>query len=315
MKQAFINKKMGKERLAAAAHAVDIVEEYDAQGYTLTLRQLYYQFVSRALVENTQRAYKWLGSVVADARMLGLLDWDAIEDRTRNLESRAHLESPEAAIQTIADIYHKNLWDDQGYRLEIWVEKEALASVVERVAKRWDVPYFSCRGYPSLSEMYATAQRCHGYVQDGACGVEIIHLGDHDPSGIDMTRDIGERLETFFGGWKLWFSVNRIALNMDQVEEYKPPPNPAKTTDSRARGPNGYIATYGEDSWELDALEPSRIETLIEEAITDRVDTLAFDARKAEVESERELLNSVSAQWPGVTRYVKEADQNASEPS
>jgi DNA repair exonuclease SbcCD nuclease subunit len=74
-----------------------------------------------------------------------------------------------------------------------------------------------------------------------------------------MTRDIRDRLELFASGHLGWtdanrISVERIALNWDQVEQYSPPPNPAKLTDSRGAG---YVACTATSSWELDALEPT----------------------------------------------------------
>jgi len=137
-----------------------------------------------------------------------------------------------------------------------WIEKDALVGVIAGICNTLDVPYFSCRGYTSQSEMWAAAQRLKKYVQQRQQPY-IIHLGDHDPSGIDMSRDIRDRLSMFAG---FPVSVERIALTMSQVEHYDPPPNPAKITDSRAAE---YIDRWGEESWELDALEPRVIEDLI----------------------------------------------------
>lgn len=103
--------------------------------------------------------------------------------------------------------------------------------------------------------MHSAAKRFEGYVYQGISPV-IIHLGDHDPSGIDMTRDIIDRMDIFEAG----VGVERIALNMDQIELYNPPKNPAKLSDTRAKG---YIEKFGSSSYELDALEPRVIRDLI----------------------------------------------------
>lgn len=87
----------------------------------------------------------------------------------------------------------------------------------------------------------------------------MIYFGDHDPSGIDMTRDVLERLSLFSDITPI--EVHRIALNMDQVEELNPPENPAKLTDSRA---SSYVAKFGDSSWELDAVEPAELARLVE---------------------------------------------------
>lgn len=236
-----------------------IIEEYKEQGYELTLRQLYYQFVARDLVENTQREYKNLGSIINDGRLAGLISWEAIVDRTRNLLSNSHWENPAEIIDSCVSDYRIDKWKDQAYRVEVWIEKDALIGVVERVCVELDVPYFSCRGYTSQSEMHDAALRIKQYERQGYTPA-LIHLGDHDPSGKDMSRDIQDRL-TLFGSE---VQVERIALNMDQVRKYKPPPNPAKITDSRA---GKYIKEFGKSSWELDALDPKVLHKLIHDKI------------------------------------------------
>ena len=296
-------------------YANEICADYAAQGYDLTLRQLYYQFVSRGLLSNTQRSYSNLGTTINRARLAGLLDWDYIVDRTRNLQSVAHWESPADLIDTCAKQFNLDKWTDQPYRIEVWVEKEALAGVIGKVAKASDVAYFACRGYVSQSEMWGAAQRLLKYIEGGQA-VRILHLGDHDPSGIDMTRDIADRLRTFVlldyarahredlldkkvtwekvqehmrehcGGLAA-LTVRRIAFNWDQVQEYSPPPNPAKLTDSRAKD---YIETYGDESWELDALDPSVLEELINGEIEEVRDEILFDERAQEQADGRNVL-------------------------
>lgn len=236
-----------------------IIEEYLAQGYALTLRQIYYQMVARAIIPNEQREYKRLGTTLVNARLAGLTDWHAIEDRTRELQELAHWESPRQILNSVVEQYRIRKWKTQPYHPEVWIEKDALTGVIEQVCKNLDVPYFSCRGYTSLSEMWKAGLRAR---RDGPESPQLVifHLSDHDPSGLDMTRDIRLRLNLFAG----FPDVRRIALTMAQIEQYQPPPNPAKLTDSRAPA---YIEQYGYDSWELDALEPRVINDLIEEHV------------------------------------------------
>lgn len=258
----YVQKRFQASSLAIIDMANQIIDEYQQQGFSLTLRQLYYQFVSRDLISNTQREYKRLGGIINDARLAGLIDWYAIEDRTRALRGLSHWDNPSEIIRSAAQSYRIDKWAEQKYRPEVWIEKDALVGVIEQVCNHHDISFFSCRGYTSQSEMWAAAQRFQGYMRNGQRPY-LIHLGDHDPSGKDMTRDIEDRLSLFLDTPEP-FPVRRIALNWDQIEEYAPPPNPAKITDSRA---HGYIAEFGKESWELDALEPSVIVDLIEEEI------------------------------------------------
>jgi hypothetical protein len=278
-------------------HANEICEDYAAQGYNLTLRQLYYQFVSRDLLPNTMQSYKRLGSIVNDARLAGLIDWNHLEDRTRNLSKLAMWDSPEDIVDAVARQYRTKLWDNQAWHVEVWVEKEALADVVSRPAERWFVPYFPCRGYVSQSEMWRAGQRLLAAEKLGKKTV-IIHLGDHDPSGVDMTRDIRDRLFTFGSD----VEVTRIALTMGQVEQYSPPPNPAKVTDSRAAV---YMDEYGDESWELDALDPATLDALIERHILEHLDREQWDEDHELMEADRSILTAMSDNWRELADFVR----------
>lgn len=277
--------------------ANQIIAEYDRMGLTLTLRQIYYQFVSRGWIPNNQRSYKNLGDVIANGRQAGLIDWYALEDRTRVLRGTNFWTSPDQIIRAAAQGYVTDRWADQDTHVEVWVEKEALVDVIGRSADRYDLSYFACKGYASESAMWRAAQRLRRHEQRGKNTI-ILHLGDHDPSGIDMTRDIQDRLYDFRSS----ATVRRLALNMAQVERYSPPPNPAKMTDARA---NGYVDRFGDESWELDALEPTVLDRLITDAILDYLDQDEWDRATEELEAERADLRKIERNWDLVKEYVQ----------
>lgn len=294
-KKCYVPKRFRDTSLELIDRINGVIDEYSAQNYTLTLRQCYYQLVARGIIENNQKVYKTTGSLINDARLAGLIDWEAIEDRTRNLKSLSHWSSPQSVIYSAANCYMRDTWLRQDYHVEVWVEKEALANVVGRVAEELDVSYFCCRGYVSQSEMWSTAQRFIQYEKMGKSCV-IIHLGDHDPSGIDMSRDIKERLK-LFGVKALIF--RRIALNFDQISLYNPPPNPAKTTDSRY---TSYIDKYGDESWELDALEPKVLHDLITKNVADFMDEKEVQRVKDLTHNEQIVMERVAEDWDSVYR-------------
>jgi hypothetical protein len=289
-------------------HTADtILNSYSRQGYQITLRTLYYQFIARDLfpesrrdhtnggTKNTEKNYKWLGKLISDARLAGLIDWNHLEDSGRSHHGGDFgFSSPEAMIEMYAPNYGITHWNGQSHYVEVWVEKQALESVVERPCSTWRVPYFACKGYVSQSSMHEAANRIKRF-KGRTC--TIIHLGDHDPSGIDMSRDIQDRMMMF--GCNV--EVQRIALNMDQVEQYNPPPSPAKITDSRAAD---YIANYGDDSWELDALEPSVLDALITEEITSRLNMDLWNEREAQEEEERRVLVALTDNFSQIREYM-----------
>ncbi len=195
--ECYVEKDFQPQTMAVIRQIRDIVQEYMEGGYTLTLRQLYYQFVARDLLENSQRSYNRLGRILSDARMAGLVDWEAIEDRTRYLRSMQHWGSPANLVAQMALRFREDHWKHQPTRIEVWVEKEALVGVFDRVCAELDTPLFACRGYPSQSELWSAARnRFIRYLQAGQ-NTLILHFGDHDPSGIDMTRDLQDRLDMF----------------------------------------------------------------------------------------------------------------------
>jgi hypothetical protein len=295
-------KKFSDDRMDKINKANAIITEYRNQGFELTLRQLYYQFVSRDFIANNMREYKNLGDIINDARLAGLVDWDAIVDRTRDLKSLAHWSSPADIVDACARQFRVDKWVGQPRRVEVWIEKDALVGVIEGVCNELDVAYFSCRGYTSQSEMWSAAMRLKAY-RDGDQEPLVLHLGDHDPSGKDMTRDITDRLTEFSYGD---IEVKRLALNMNQVEQYNPPPNPAKITDSRAEG---YIAEFGAESWELDALEPAVIAQLIRENVVAVRDEAQWNRKVAEEKTAREQLTKVSNNWEEITENLPEDEE------
>ena len=191
-------------------------------------------------------------------------------------------------------------WEGQPNYVEVWVEKDALVDIVGQACGSIDTPFFSCRGYTSQSEMWAAAQRFirQNRIRDNCF---IIHLGDHDPSGIDMTRDIQERLWMFGAD----VEVKRVALTMEQVQTYNPPPNPAKITDSRC---GKYMEEFGDESWELDALEPQMMTRLIRDEVTALRDDDTYYAVCEREAKEKEELRMISRRYGEAVTYLKESE-------
>ncbi|XCH78294.1 MAG: hypothetical protein WHF31_12260 [Candidatus Dehalobacter alkaniphilus] len=289
----YIPKNFRPDSLGLIERINSIIGDYARQGFSLTLRQVYYQMVARAIIPNNERSYKNLGNLISDARLAGLIDWEAIEDRTRNLRGNSHWTTPGSMIDSAAYSYHLDHWKGQENYVEVWVEKDALVGIVGQICGKFDVSFFSCRGYVSQSEMWGAARRLRRHADQGQ-NIVLLHLGDHDPSGKDMSRDIVDRLNTFETES---VDFNRLALNMDQIELYNPPPNPTKLTDSRA---TGYIDQYGYECWELDALEPQVISDLISKNVRKYRDDKLYNAIIKQEREEKELLEDLAENWPGI---------------
>ena len=289
--------KPNASTVATIGQANAIIDEYQAQGFALTTRQLYYQFVARGLIENTPPEYKRLAWIVCVGRDLGMIDWDAIEDRTREVNTHNSWDSPADIVRAAARSYREDLWASQHHRPEVWIEKDALIGVIERVCTEYRVPFFATRGNVSQTLAYQAGKRFADYFGLGRIPV-VLHLADHDPTGIDMTRDLTERLARYAEDD---VEVRRIALNMDQVERHRPPPNPAKERDSRFAD---YLRQFGTDSWELDALSPAVIDGLIRDEITEMIDPRRWRKAKVAEDRGRRLLAAAADDWTKVEKVV-----------
>lgn len=291
--EVFIEKKFSAAHGHVIKQANKIIEEYQAAGYTLTLRQLHYQFVARDLYDNTQQNYKRLGNILDAARKAGLIDWDAIKDRTRFMRRVNVWNKPEEIVEGAVEQFKLDPWkrQPQKRRIEVWIEKDALVGVIQPVCDRFRLPYFSCRGYGSSSELYSAGKRLAMYA-DAGYETLVLHLGDHDPSGVQMSEDNQARLDLFA---RKDIELRRIALTMDQIRQYNPPPNFAKQTDSRTRW---YIEQFGtEDAWELDALSPDVVDALITSHVDPLIDKDAWDATMAEEQEHIGTFEEIISNW------------------
>lgn len=294
----FQSRTFSAESIKLIGRCNTIISEYQRQGFTLTLRQLYYQLVARAVIPNKVNEYKKLGSLLNNARLTGMVDWSAIEDRTRNVRPPPAWDSPKSILRAVADQYQENPWLRQEWAPEVWIEKDALIGVIEPVCERMRVPFFACRGYTSQSETYAAGKRFQRIQEQEGRKPIVLHLGDHDPSGIDMTRDNAGRLTMFA---RAGVEVRRLALNMDQIEQYSPPPNPAKESDSRF---TDYQEKHGDESWELDALEPTVIDELIDDELATLIDQERWDISMAAEEANKENLVKAHNRWSEVVEFL-----------
>lgn len=267
---------------------LSVTESYRSQGYVLTLRQLYYQLVSQNVFANQQKNYAKLSDLLGEARMCGLCDWEVIEDRIR--VPKMHNEWPDvnAAMETLIAVYRRKRWDTQEKYVEVWVEKDALSGVLEPITEDYHVNLMVNRGYSSISAMHDASIRFRLAEQAGkeCC---LIYIGDLDPSGEDMVRDIDNRLNLLFAN----VSVEKLAITKEQVEEFDLPPNPAKTTDPRSRG---FIETNGAESWEADALPPAELDKILRERLEELIDREAYDVQIGLEEQDKEAMQKFAKQ-------------------
>ncbi len=261
---------------------VQIVKTFQADNYVLTLRQLHYQLVKANLIVNHTSAYKKLGDILDDCRYSGVIDWAAIEDRGRVPYLPYYADDLPDALDDIYNSYRLDRQRDQPNVVELWTEKDALSGILKRTTQKYHIRLVVNKGYSSSSAMYQAYERIVNNAYENRPTV-ILYFGDHDPSGLDMVRDIRERLLFMLengdnSGIQIWddyLQVIPIGLTMEQIKRHNLPPNPAKMTDSRSEG---YIREYGKVCWEVDALDPAQLTAIVEANIADHIDMDRFEA-------------------------------------
>lgn len=291
MKQCYTEQRFSPATAQLLYQVNDIIDDYQEQGFRLTVRQLYYQLVAAAIVPNTLQSYKRVASIINDGKHAGVVDWDAIEDRTREFARQQRWNGGAQILQAAIDSYHQDMWVHQDHRVFVIVEKEALVGVLEPTCRKFDVPLLAARGYPSGTVLREFVESDILPCFEEEKTPIILHLGDHDPSGIDMSRDLTDRI-TLFAGQPV--ELKRIALNMQQVRAIRPPENPAKVTDSRF---DGYLKQFGTKSWELDALSPTYLAKLLTTEIEEYIHGESWDEIAFQVEHVRGRLGEVAQEF------------------
>jgi hypothetical protein len=289
-REVYIERNFRADALAVIERANAVIAEYQAQGFRLTLRQLYYQFVARDLLANTLANYKLLGRTMKHARDAGVSDWDAVVDRTRQVNNNPSWDGPGDFLADAVAHYAEDLWAGQKYRPEVWIEKDALLGVIAGVCEELRVPYFANHGNVSQLPVRDAGLRFAEQIGQGHTPV-VLYLGDHDPSGLEMDRDLQKRVNLYA---ETEIEVRRVALTMAQVRRHRPPPNFAKEKDANFAK---YRAQFGtSECWELDALAPTVIAGLIREQILPMVDAKRWRKAEAAERRNRKRLASLAEQ-------------------
>jgi len=317
------------DRKQIIAKAIEIAEQYrDEYGLTLSLRQLYYQFVARGLLPNGDRVYKRLGATLSAARLSGAFPIDFLEDRSRSVgrTDAANVDTIDEAFGEVARGLSSmpfwlryGRWHGQPEKVFVWVEKEALAGVLHDTCTALGVGLFACKGYPSISALAdwvrSTAYslkdrgRQHYDEDDDALTWDkatIIYLGDHDPDGLQIPRSAEETIRQIMEveGLSFDFSIECVALTAAQIAEHNPPPMVAKTTSARyAR----YKQETGlDDAWELDALDPPVLQALVKDSVNRYFDPTIYAANQERVASMRvDLIERVCADPAWIEKQLR----------
>jgi len=310
-------------------YGYEIASKFDGN---LTIRQLYYQFIRLALMlpdpndpKDGQRKYKQVVKAIAEARLEGDFPLDWVEDRIRSAgDSDQFINNvdPDAAIEKVRERIHdmpqlvvrRSIWYRQPKYVIVGVEKDALSGLFEPECRRFGAGLFVFRGYASISALYQLAinleqAATHPWVKEAV----MLYFGDHDPDGFEIPRSARRNLERIaeVEGMELpplrW---KRVALSMEQIEQLEAPPMGAKMSSSRYAG---YVKEHGtDDAWELDAIPPDALPTLVRDSINAEFDWEIYHETRTPVRESRAIVKSTMCdpEWmAGVLESMEDEEE------
>ncbi len=257
---------------------------------TPTIRQVYYILVGEHLIEKTDVGYKSLVRQLGAMRKGGELPYSALIDGTRERRLTLTFSTPSNALAYARGIHRRDPWASQAVAPEVWAEADTLSGMLWQVASPLAVPVVVCRGNSSLSQLYMSAAVIHKRWENSRQRTAILYAGDFDPAGMDMSDGLHGRLvEVGAPGYA--FTVTRVAITPEQIEEHHLPPHDPKTKDGRTPQ---FIARYGVGCVEADALPPAALATVVEDAIMRCVtDGDAWDEARIQEGIDREALGDL----------------------
>lgn len=246
----------------------------------MTVRQIYYRLVSLGAIGKTEGEYKQtVCRLLTEMRRRGELPYHWIADNTRWQRKPRTYSSMQDMLRITRETYRRAIWDNQKAKVEIWLEKDALAGVLYDVTGEWDVPLMVTRGYPSLTFLHSSAE-----AMSTVKPTYIYYFGDHDPSGVDIPRKVERDLRAFAPAAEIHFE--RVAVTGAQIKEYDLPTRPTKKSDSRSKSFQG-------ESVEVDAIPPTELRNLVREYITDHIDHRSLKQLRMVEEMERDTLAGI----------------------
>jgi hypothetical protein len=283
--------KRGRATKAEMAERYEALFAIVAEQQPMTVRQVFYQATVRGVIEKTEAGYAKVQSLLADMRRDGDLPYEWLADNTRWMRKPTTFKGPEQALLRTAKFYRKSLWDEADAYVEIWLEKDALAGVVVDVTEEYDVPLMVSRGYASLSFLHSAAEN----MEDEGRPCYVYHFGDFDPSGVNAAEKIEETLNDLAPTAEIYFE--RIAVTSEQIVDLGLPTRPTKTSDSRSRSWGG-----GDESVELDAIEPDILREMVREVIELHLSSEELERLREIEAAERESMLEFAKGWKAAAK-------------
>lgn len=277
---------VGTENRKTTQLIVAAVEILHAES-PMTIRQLFYRLVSRSLIPNDKKHYQLVSRIMTKARDDGRCSFDAIVDRSRPAYSPSVWKDASGYGEAVKKSYRKDYWATQPNHVEIWVEKDAIVGSIEPTTDELGVTIRVGRGFLSTTKAHDIAERFQGIDKP----ITVFYLGDHDPSGQEIERDLYDRILAYGSGY---FDLQRLAIHKADIKAFNLPPLRIKDRDMRA---SKFRAKHGDECVELDALPPDELRRRIQDAVSDLQDLDLWDRAIAVEQVELASIQDAARMW------------------
>ncbi len=258
--------------------------------HPITVRGAFYRAVSSGAYPNTDEAYyRQASNIVLKLRRGGLIPYDWVPDSTRLRLKSSSWSGLEDFGDTVRDCYRKDFWAGQSGYIEFIVEKDAMAGVLRPVTDEFDVHLNVIRGNSSETFVWTLAEA----LKDIEKPISLYYLGDHDPNGLDIERDLQTRLRGFLGTKE--FTWQRLGITGDDFKREDLLGFPVRPSGSKSwrRRTGDYIEQHGDRCVEIDAIPPAEIRQRLRDTIEGHIDQGAWERLRVVERAERETINKV----------------------
>jgi hypothetical protein len=260
----------------------EVLDEYQ-EHQPLTIRQIFYRLVGAHGYEKTPQAYENLAEHLNRARRARMIPMDVIRDDGGTVLGGTGYESIDEFLESVRDDakhFRLNRTAGQKTRLVVICEAAGMAPQLEAVAGPYDIKVKSGGGFDSVTEKHEFAQELTWDDRP----TEVLHIGDHDPSGAHLFLAFVEDVRAFARGLgsEHEATFTRLAVTSEQIARYRLPTAPPKRSDRRA---------FRGQTCQAEALAPDDLATILRSAIEQRIDHAAYErVLRRELQVRRELL-------------------------
>jgi hypothetical protein len=279
--------KKGRGRAQKSLDLIEAMYRFAEAAQPITGRGIGYKLFTAGLIPSMATNEMWrVYRLLKEAREEGTIPWEWIVDETRSLEKVSTWANPDAYARCVARSYRRNFWDQQPVRVEVWSEKGTVRGVLQPVLDEYAVGFRVMHGFSGATTVHDAAD------DDDGRELIVLYVGDYDPSGMYMSEeDLPNRLAEYGGDH---ITVDRIALMQEHVRDLPSFPATDKRKDPRYKW---FIANYGRECWELDAMDPPELRDCVEVAIEALIEPVAWERCERVNEAEQESLRTILQNW------------------